>query len=236
MAFHFSPKIVTDGLVFALDAANHKSYPGSGTAWDDISGYKNNATISNATFNSDNGGYFEFFPPDSAYVYTSTTPTVLQGDPNFTVCGWFKRTAVIAGASPWGLGGGTNLQGINAYNYNGSNDIALDLWGTSTYSTGLDYSLDWQFLAWCKTAGSFTTSNVSIYVDLVEYTGGDLTVLRGGSGTPNINSSGIFLGRAGSVNGYYAGIDISHFMIYNRILSLPELTQNYNTLKSRFGL
>ena len=38
MAFHHSPRIVTDGLTFAVDAANTKSYPGSTTATDMISG------------------------------------------------------------------------------------------------------------------------------------------------------------------------------------------------------
>jgi hypothetical protein len=33
MAFNYSPKIVTDGLVLYLDAANRYSYPGSGTTW-----------------------------------------------------------------------------------------------------------------------------------------------------------------------------------------------------------
>ena len=28
MAFRYSPKVVTDGLIFAVDAANKKSYPG----------------------------------------------------------------------------------------------------------------------------------------------------------------------------------------------------------------
>jgi hypothetical protein len=36
------PKIVTDGLVLYLDAANTKSYPVSGTAWNDLSGNGNN--------------------------------------------------------------------------------------------------------------------------------------------------------------------------------------------------
>lgn len=42
MATLYSPKIVTDGLVMYLDAANPRSYPRSGTAWNDISG--NNIT------------------------------------------------------------------------------------------------------------------------------------------------------------------------------------------------
>ena len=47
MAFHYSPKIVTDGLIFALDAANHKSYPGSGTVWTDLSGNSTHGTLTN---------------------------------------------------------------------------------------------------------------------------------------------------------------------------------------------
>ena len=33
MAFFHSPKIVTSGLVLALDALNPQSYPGSGTTF-----------------------------------------------------------------------------------------------------------------------------------------------------------------------------------------------------------
>ena len=33
MATNGGPKIIKDGLVFAVDAANKKSYPGSGTTW-----------------------------------------------------------------------------------------------------------------------------------------------------------------------------------------------------------
>jgi hypothetical protein len=41
MAISYNPRIVTDGLVLALDAGNPKSYPGSGTAWTDLSGNGN---------------------------------------------------------------------------------------------------------------------------------------------------------------------------------------------------
>ena len=39
-----SQQIVTDGLVLHLDAANPKSYIGSGTTWNDISGNRNNGS------------------------------------------------------------------------------------------------------------------------------------------------------------------------------------------------
>lgn len=38
------PNIVTDGLAFALDAANKKSYPGSGTKWRDLQSLQKNLT------------------------------------------------------------------------------------------------------------------------------------------------------------------------------------------------
>jgi hypothetical protein len=51
------PNIVTNGLVMALDAANPKSYPGSGTVWRDISRTGANGTLINGpTFDSGNGG------------------------------------------------------------------------------------------------------------------------------------------------------------------------------------
>lgn len=45
MALAHSPRIVTDGLVACFDAANIKSYSGSGTTWHDISGQSNNSTL-----------------------------------------------------------------------------------------------------------------------------------------------------------------------------------------------
>ena len=45
MGVLYNPQTVTDGLVLALDAANPKSYPGSGTTWFDLSGKNNHHSI-----------------------------------------------------------------------------------------------------------------------------------------------------------------------------------------------
>ena len=42
MSLSHSPSIVTTGLILCLDAANPKSYPGTGTTWYDVSGNGNN--------------------------------------------------------------------------------------------------------------------------------------------------------------------------------------------------
>ena len=46
MGLNHSPSIVTNGLTLYLDAGNPKSYPGSGTAWNDLSGQGKNFTWS----------------------------------------------------------------------------------------------------------------------------------------------------------------------------------------------
>ena len=61
MATIYNPNIVTDNLVFCVDAANTKSYSGSGTIWKDISGEDNDGTLVNGpTFSNDNGGSIVF--------------------------------------------------------------------------------------------------------------------------------------------------------------------------------
>ena len=72
MSTRYNPSIVRDSLLLYLDAANTKSYPGSGTTWYDLSGNNKNPTLTNGpTFNSDNLGsivldgtndYVEFSP------------------------------------------------------------------------------------------------------------------------------------------------------------------------------
>ena len=56
-----TPSIVTSGLVLNLDAGNTASYPGTGTAWTDLSGVTSNSTLTNGpTYNSANGGSIVF--------------------------------------------------------------------------------------------------------------------------------------------------------------------------------
>ena len=61
MSLYHSPQISLNGLVLCLDAANPKSYPGSGTTWTDLSGNGNNGTLVNGVgYSSDNLGSLVF--------------------------------------------------------------------------------------------------------------------------------------------------------------------------------
>jgi hypothetical protein len=93
MAFIHSPKIVTDGLVLALDAGNVKSYASGSTTWLDKSGRGNNGTLINGpTFNSGNGGSIVFdgvddyclLPVDIGNGYAQITSEILFVPLNLT--------------------------------------------------------------------------------------------------------------------------------------------------------
>ena len=89
MALAHSPKIVTDNLVFFLDAGNTKSYPGTGTAWTDMSGSGNTTTLSGATYNSDNSGNILF---DGSNDYATFNPgsDIAFGTGTFAVEVWSR--------------------------------------------------------------------------------------------------------------------------------------------------
>ena len=139
--------IVKDGLVLDMDAAKRDSYPGTGTAWNDISGFQYNGTLTNGpTFNSSNGGSIVF---DGVDDRVSRTTNINTGQ-NFTVNAWIyptllgiTRRAVAASSynstslNGWFLctaGFSTNntfffLVGAdNAYRVAAANTLSLNQW------------------------------------------------------------------------------------------------------------
>ena len=90
MSVFGGPDIVTDGLVLHLDAANRKSYPGSGSTWYDLSGNNRNGTINGSPVFSN--GYFDI-TSDTTYISVSNNGLVPRSN-DFTYCCWIKFDAV----------------------------------------------------------------------------------------------------------------------------------------------
>lgn len=86
MGLGHSPRIVTSGLALCLDAANIKSYPGSGTTWYDVSGNGRHGTIiprvAGYTFND---SYFNFPASGTEYGHGYVTSTIPTGAISWTV-------------------------------------------------------------------------------------------------------------------------------------------------------
>jgi hypothetical protein len=215
------PDIVSDGLVLYLDAGSPNSYrPDFGTTWKDMSGFNNSGSLINGpTYSSANGGSIVFDGVDD-YISTLTLSSIPFSD--ITIQLWIYPTNI-------GTGNGyiTVFDTLNRQ---------LSLWiGNGFYGIGggLDYynasSFNWQnnnwyFITMMKSGsiGSLIKNNYETSINLGSVGTTFTNQLQFGS-----NPSG-----GGTVmNGKYSNI-----RIYNRALSTFEVAQNYNALKSRFGL
>ena len=95
MAIGIGSDNVESGLVLAIDFANPKSYPGSGTTVYDLSGNGYNGTLTNGpTFSTEYGGALVF---DGSNDYIQFANTILSGTGDFTISIWFRWTAGTVG-------------------------------------------------------------------------------------------------------------------------------------------
>ena len=227
-------KIVTDGLVLALDAADRNSYPGSGTTWRDMSGNNSNSTLTNSpTFNSANGGSIVF---DGVDDYTTTTAgqAFYQYTNQLSVCWWIKRNGTITNGS--GCGQSTfNVDNMttNVWLMHGldTNRMIFYVNDSGTWRNIASSILDdntWYFLT-----GTINTTNISFYVNGVLYATGT------GISTGITNNSNSVIGCGLDIrysSGRFFNGSVSNMQVYNRTLSALEILQNYNAQKSRFNL
>jgi hypothetical protein len=100
MGIAYNTSIVRDGLVLYLDAANKKSYSGTGTVWKDLSGQSNNGTLVNGVgYSSDNKGAMAFDGVDD-YVDSGEASFLGPSLSGLTVSCWIRiktrKTAIIA--------------------------------------------------------------------------------------------------------------------------------------------
>ncbi len=243
MAFHYSPKIVTDGLVLYLDAANTKSYVSGSTTWNDVSKNINNGNLINGpTFSDTNMGSISFDGTDDYFITpTGLTPT-LNITSQITLETWFKSTALAnasQGDNLFSKGLSTDLNSgvyeLNLANNTTANRPSFRMRiGTSTplYSpTNILIELNRIYNVVCTYNGNI----MRIFVNGVESGSGLST-----SGTIQNNTQQLTIGvryvhRTGSFDSFFSG-NIYLSKIYNRALSETEILQNFNATKTRFGL
>ena len=91
MAIAYNTSIVTDGLVFALDAANSRCYSGSGITFDGLIGGIGGTLVNGVGFSSANNGSF-FFDGTNDYIVSPSDSSYAFGANDFTVSAWFKSS------------------------------------------------------------------------------------------------------------------------------------------------
>jgi hypothetical protein len=221
----FQPNIVTDGLVLNLDAINPNSYPQSGTIWYDTSGNNNSGTLTNGTSWTPNGAQTSFsFDGVDDYVNCGTNSSLNFGTGSATIGAWFKTSGNIGALC-------TKRQGSGFQLYVYSERLYADGAGTPTgvYSTAKVNTNVWKY-------GVVVYDRIGSLIRLYVNGTADGTTDLGGTTLTDVGSCNI--GRAtlgGTPRDYFNGT-ISQVSIYNRALTSQEVLQNYNALKSRFGL
>jgi len=222
MGTYGGPDIATDGLVLSLDAANKKSYPGSGTAWNDLSGNANTGTLTNGpVFDSGNVGNINF---DGTNDYIALTSTITNSI--YTLDFWYKMgvndggygyfTGVTGGKGLAISEGGTavGLSYGNFYYYNGG---AVKLTQSTLLAEGV----------WNKISAVIDTSSNNIKI----YLNGNIIVNQSVS---SMSTSVSEIGRYVPNNINFLNGNMASYKIYNRELSAEEVLQNYNATKGRF--
>lgn len=243
MGISGGPYIVRDSsLVLELDAADKNSYPGSGTAWSDLSGNNNTGTLTNGpTFNGLNGGSIVFDGTNDNVLMSTELNVDFERTNSFSLDSWIKLTSLPASGYITIF---SKLQGVAPYRgyelfiENATKSVQfylINTFSTNIIQTKATYTLEtgiWTNIV-VTYDGSSNANNVKFYINgnsvstTITFNSLSATILN--DVVPKIGQ------RAGSTDFPYLG-NISTTRIYNRTLSATEILQNYNELKSRFGL
>jgi len=222
------PDIITDGLVFAVDAGSTRSYAGSGTTVNNLVS-STTATLTNGPgFSTSNGGIWTFDGADD-YIQTNTTTTPATGA--------FTIEFIYQISTTGGRGGMFERNPSSPYNgvtlgQGGSNNWAFSV---NNGSQSVIYYAPYPTTnAWYNDVGVYDGVNTVRF-----YRNGVLLGTTTGATLGNLDTGGTrinlrIFSRDGS-SGVIGG-KVANFRTYNIALTAAEVLQNYNAQKSRFGL
>jgi hypothetical protein len=222
MAIVYNSSVVRDGLVLHLDAANPKSYPGSGTVWRDLSGLGNNGTLLNgAVFVSSNLGNIAF---DGVNDYVSVPNSESLNPSTSTLVCWAK----------------SNTATWNSLGFLMSKRDVFVMHPNSGVTVSYYYRLNntWQnetvtvpdITQWNMYACTWDGTAITAFLNGIQIRSGNKT------GPLNTSDTGeMTIGRDDGQGRYMNG-SISYSTMYNRALSAAEIRQNFNALRGRYGI
>ena len=215
--------VVTTGLQLYLDAGNASSYPGSGTAWTDLSGNSRDGTLTNGpTYSATNGGSIVF---DGTNDYVQCTGSLTVTAATFVT--WIKRNGSQGTYDGILFSRGTNTTGMNFYT---SNQLGYH-WNDSSSTYNWSSGLTIPDATWCMIAVSVTSTAATAYLC---QTGGTTTATN----TVNHASSllnDIKLAQDDAASRYFNG-NIAIAQLYNIALSAGQISTNFEADRGRFGV
>jgi hypothetical protein len=246
MALHHNPRITVGGLIAYLDAADTKSYPGSGNTWYDLTGNGNHGSIDSGEFVSgqkylrNSGNVSNFFTVTVAHSAT------LNSAFTTTTGGWTIEEIIWTNSVDYPeADGGTVASdaayggGATGFDWNHGHGLNSVLFGMSSNSGGgyedqvsvstgtINQTNTWRVRTMIWDRG---VNQVKLYMN---------GTYMGAASTPNTAGTAVYDGNGilfGSLYGWKHFGRRASIKIYNRVLSTLEVENNYLSQKSRFGL
>jgi len=231
MAVSAGPNIIEDGLVLCLDAANKRSYPGSGTTWTDLSGNGNSGTLTNGpTYDTGSLGSISF---DGINDYCDVGNTLTNGFTEMTIS-VFAKTITLSAFEYI----------ITKYSF--FSDSGWTLYTTPDGALGFDMRNDTSTYRSVRTTQTYEANKyfhmtaVRELTRMVIYVNGAQAAeaaITSGQTNQFDNTRKLAMGALLSdTTTSYSQITIANCSIYNRALSQEEIKQNFNALRGRYGI
>lgn len=244
MSLGHGASVVRNGLVLHLDAANAKSYPGSGTVWKDVSKERHTATLVNGI--SHDGTNFTF-DGISDYVDVGNDPSY-NATGSITIELVFNRTSVGSGFYQVVASNTRDCCGVyDGFQIQISNStvnpapIVCNLWNSNNYN-GVNWDSSFTQLSISNSVGVNVWYHFCFTYDLFSssfklYKNGILanSSTKANALSTNQASYNLMVGKSPSHNANFTGY-IPETRIYNRALSADEIKQNFNALRGRYGI
>jgi hypothetical protein len=244
MGIAYNTSMISDGLVFSIDAANTRSYSGSGITVNGLVSGLGGTLINGVGFSSLNGGSFFF---DGTNDQITSADIDLSYTNKVTVSCWVKvlnyrevngsSNIVFEFSSDFNSNTGSFVaafadgSGINAGLYPVILGIRSPGYNYAGYSKTLVNDLSWHHWG-CIFDTSLSGNENILYIDGVSRAS-VITPLQSDNNA-NFGNYKLFIGNRDTSN-IAANANITDFKIYNRALTQQEIRQNYNATKKRFG-
>lgn len=223
--------IITNGLVFSVDAGFTTSFYTSGSTWKDISLSGATGTLFNSpSYSATSGGFIRFSKTSSQYA----TSTNIGSISNWTAEAWVRFNSSLTNQVAMVIGNQYN--GSNAINFTIGTNGAPVSWniqagffdGGWRNTTGFAPVLN----TWYHIVGTYDGSTIRQYVNGTA-SGGTLNYV----GTPTSGGEIRMMRRWDDVvsSGNLFDGDLAVVRVYNRALSATEVQRNYNSQLSRFS-
>jgi len=225
MTIIVSPNTVVSGLVLYYDTINIKSYPGSGTTINDISGNSNTGTLTNGpTFD----GNALVYDGTNDYTLVPSASSLNFGTGDFTISVWINFQDLV-------IDGNTFISKddlTNGFLFN----INIDGLGfqtkASNASTSIRYDLaNFNINNWYNITGVRKSNILYLYVNGV-LTGS----IAESTSSSTTSSANLRLAEGADTILEVCNCKISAVQMYNRALTSSEIIQNFKGLAKRYNI